>query len=64
MPNSHHAMSPLACKTTHVERFTCTLRRRISRPVRSTLSFSKKRTNHIEAITYFMSHANLITYAP
>jgi len=38
----HRASTKLARKTTHVKRFTCTLRQRISRLGRATLSFSKK----------------------
>ncbi len=37
----HRAISKLARKTNHVERFNCTLRQRVSRLVRATLSFSK-----------------------
>ena len=40
----------LARKKNHVERFNCTLRQRVSRLVRATLSFSKKLSNHIGAI--------------
>ena len=36
--------------TNHVERFNNTLRQRVSRLVRQTLSFSKKLTNHVGAI--------------
>ena len=38
--------------TNRIERFNCTMRQRISRLVRSTLSFSKKLSNHIGAIFY------------
>jgi IS1 family transposase len=55
----HRAISTLARATNHVERFNCTLRQRVSRLVRSTLSFSKKLTNHIGAIKYFICHYNL-----
>jgi insertion element IS1 protein InsB len=55
----HRAISTLARATNHVERFNCTLRQRVSRLVRSTLSFSKKLTNHIEAIKYFICHYNI-----
>jgi insertion element IS1 protein InsB len=55
----HRAISKLARATNHVERFNCTLRQRVSRLVRSTLSFSKKLTNHIGAIKYFICHYNL-----
>ena len=45
-------------KTNHIERFNCTMRQRISRLVRKTLSFSKKLENHIGAIWYFIHHYN------
>ena len=55
----HRAISKLARKTNHVERFNCTLRQRVSRLVRATLSFSKKLANHIGAIKYFICDYNL-----
>jgi insertion element IS1 protein InsB len=58
-PAQHCAISKLARKTNHVERFNCTLRQRVSRLVRSTLSFSKKLSNHIGAIRYFICDYNL-----
>ena len=45
-------------ETNHIERFNNTLRQRISRLVRETLSFSKKVENHIGAIWYFIHHYN------
>ena len=45
-------------KTNHIERFNNTMRQRISRLVRKTLSFSKKLENHIGAIWYFVHHYN------
>ncbi|MCH8292917.1 hypothetical protein IH992_17635 [Candidatus Poribacteria bacterium] len=45
--------------TNHIERFNCTLRQRVSRLVRQSLSFSKKLANHIGAIKYFICHYNL-----
>ena len=48
----HKAISKLARKTNHIERFNNTLRQRVSRLVRETLSFSKKLANHIGAIKY------------
>jgi insertion element IS1 protein InsB len=44
--------------TSGVERFNCTLRQRVSRLVRKSLSFSKKLANHIGAIKYFICHYN------
>jgi insertion element IS1 protein InsB len=55
----HRAISKLSRITNHVERFNCTLRQRVSRLVRSTLSFSKKLSNHIGAIKYFICDYNL-----
>jgi len=45
-------------KTNHIERFNLTLRQRVSRLVRKTLSFSKKLENHIGAIWNFIHHYN------
>jgi insertion element IS1 protein InsB len=55
----HKAITKKARKTNHLERFNKTLRQRVSRLVRETLSFSKKLANHIGAITYFICHDNL-----
>ena len=44
--------------TNYIERFNCTMRQRISRLVRKTLSFSKKIGNHIGAIWLFIHHYN------
>lgn len=54
----HHAVGKESGKTNHVERFNCTLRQRVSRLVRKTLSFSKILENHIGAIFYFIHHYN------
>jgi IS1 family transposase/transposase-like protein len=59
----HRAVSKQFRKTNHVERLNCTLRQRISRLVRATLSFSKKLANHIGAIHYFICHYNLMLAA-
>ena len=58
-PAQHRAIPKVARKTNHVERFNCTLRQRVSRLVRATLSFSKKLANHIGAIRYFICDYNL-----
>jgi insertion element IS1 protein InsB len=55
----HRAIMKKARKTNHLERFNNTLRQRISRLVRETLSFSKKLAHHIGAIKYFICHDNL-----
>jgi insertion element IS1 protein InsB len=52
----HHVIDG---KTNHIERFNCTMRQRISRLVRQALSFSKKLSNHIGAIKYFICNYNL-----
>ena len=44
--------------TNHIERFNCTMRQRISRLVRKTLSFSKKFNNHVGAIWNFIHYYN------
>ncbi|CEG14062.1 transposase (fragment) [groundwater metagenome] len=46
-------------KTNIIEMFNCTMRQRVSRLLRFTLSFSKKIENHIGAIKYFIYHYNL-----
>ena len=57
----HRAISKLARKTNHLERFNNTLRQRVSRLVRDTLAFSKKLSNHIGAIKFFICDYNLIS---
>jgi len=60
IPKAQHcAITKEARKANSVERFNGTLRQRLSRLVRSTLSFSKNLTNHIGAIRYFICHYNL-----
>ena len=53
------AITKNARKTNHLERFNNTLRPRVSRLVRETLSFSKQLAHHIGAIKYFICHYNL-----
>src|SRR5262245_53496543 len=55
----HRAISKLARKTNHIERFNNTLRQRMSRLARDALSFSKKLAHHIGAIKLFICHDNL-----
>jgi len=59
----HRAISKLARKTNHIERFNNTLRQRVSRLVCEALSFSKKLANHIDAIKLFICHYNLTRVA-
>lgn len=54
----HRPVGKETGQTNHIERFNCTMRQRISRLVRKTLSFSKKLENHIGAIWYFIHHYN------
>jgi insertion element IS1 protein InsB len=55
----HKAITKQARKTKHIDRFNNTLRQRLSRLVRATLSFSKKVENPIGAIKFFICHYNL-----
>jgi insertion element IS1 protein InsB len=55
----HRAVGKKTGQTNHIERTNCTLRQRISRLVRETLSFSKNQDNHIRAIKYFIWNFNL-----
>jgi len=59
----HRAIRKLARKTNHLERFNNTIRQRVFRLVRNTLAFSKKLSNHIGAIKFFICDYNL-TSAP
>ena len=45
-------------QTNHIERFNNTLRQRVGRLVRKSLSFSKKIENHLGAIWDFIHHYN------
>jgi IS1 family transposase len=54
----HRAVGKETGKTSYIERFNNTLRQRVSRLVRKTLSFSKSLENHIGAIGYFIHHYN------
>lgn len=56
--NRHRAVGKETGLTSYIERFNGTLRHRVSRLVRKTLSFSKKLENHISAIGYFIHHYN------
>jgi insertion element IS1 protein InsB len=56
--NQHHSVGKETGLTNHIERFNNTLRQRVSRLVRKSLSFSKKLENHIGAIWYFIRHYN------
>lgn len=54
----HRAIGKETGKTSYIERFNNTLRQRVGRLVRKTLSLSKKLSNHVGAIWYFVHHYN------
>ncbi len=54
----HFAVGKESGLTSYIERLNNTLRQRISRLVRQSLSFSKKFDNHIGAIWNFIHHYN------
>jgi len=54
----HRAVGKETGQTNHIERFNNTLRQRVSRLVRKSLSFSKNLQNHIGAIWYFIHDYN------
>jgi len=54
----HQVCAKSSGHTNMIERFNCTLRQRVSRLVRGSLSFSKTIKNHIRAIKYFICHYN------
>lgn len=61
IPKSRHRpVGKNSGKTNGIERFNCTLRQRVSRLVRKTLSFSKKLANHVGAIWYARSSLQCI----
>jgi IS1 family transposase len=54
----HRAVGKETGQTNYIERFNNTMRQRISRLARKTLSFSKKLSNHMGAIWYFIHSYN------
>jgi insertion element IS1 protein InsB len=56
----HKTITKKAQRPNHIERFNHTLRQRVSRLVRETLSFAKKLANYIGSIKHFICHYNLI----
>jgi IS1 family transposase len=59
LPRKRHcALGKETGLTSYIERFNNTLRQRVSRLVRKTLSFSKKLENHIAAIWNFIHYYN------
>ena len=58
-PKKRHSYSKIKKDTNHLERLNNTIRQRVARLVRKTLSFSKKLKNHMGAIKYFFCNYNL-----
>ena len=56
---THRSSGKGAGETCHVERWNCTLRQRLGRFVRKTLSFSKCERMHETALHLFIHHYNL-----
>jgi len=56
---THHCVGKQSGLTAHQERWYCTLRQRISRLVRKTLSFSKSEINHELVTRWFIIQYNL-----
>ena len=56
---THRCTGKGAGETCHVERWNCTLRQRLGRFVRKTLSFSKCERMHETALRLFVHHYNL-----
>ena len=54
----HRAVGKDSGQTSYIERFNNTVRQRVARLVRKTLSFSKSLDNHIGAVWYFVHHYN------
>jgi insertion element IS1 protein InsB len=59
----HRAVGKDSGLTSYIERFNNTLRQRVSRLVRKTLSFSKKLENHVGAIWNFIHEYNRLIRA-
>ena len=62
IPPEQHFYAAKYGLTNHIERFNNTMRQRVSRLVRKTLSFSKIVENHIGAIKYLVCNYNLSLY--
>jgi len=59
VPPNQHDRSDKKGKTNHIERWNNTLRQRVGRFVRRTLSFSKTYEMHETAVLLFIHHYNL-----
>lgn len=58
IPTSQHRPSKQKKDTNHMERFFCTIRRRVSKLVRKILSFSKKSERYLGAIRFLLLGLN------
>jgi IS1 family transposase len=58
LQRQHFSVGKESGKTSRVERFNLTLRQRVPRLGRKTLSFSKNMKNHIGALWNFIHHYN------
>jgi IS1 family transposase len=56
--NRHRAVGKETGETNHIESFNCTVRQRVSRMVRKTLSFPKSFKNLILSLKYFIWNYN------
>ena len=56
----HRTVGKESGQTNHIERFNYTLRQRVARLVRKTLSFSKRLDNHIAMIWLLIHHYNTL----
>lgn len=56
---THRSLGKEAGETNHMERWNCTLRQRLARFVRKTLSFSKSDTMHQVVLKCFIADYNL-----
>lgn len=54
----HRVVSKSSGRTSYIERFNRTLRKRVSRFVRRSLAFSKSLSNHIDLLWNFTHHYN------
>jgi insertion element IS1 protein InsB len=62
-PETHQSVGKDTGQTAHQERWYCTLRQRLARYVRETLSFSKKDTHHLLVTRWFITEYNLLRYS-
>jgi IS1 family transposase len=64
IPATQHVRSDRRGATNHIERWNNTLRQRVGRFVRRTLSFSKSEFMHEVAVRLFVHHYNMTRPSP